>query len=148
MSLDTLIKTAQVFTTTDGKQHADRDAALAHQMMLNNAAHIEKVVNSFANVISAPGSKEVGLVGRTRVFNLNVASQFLSFLLSKGVVDTAILEAFEAIEPSEELAVRMEEEAVKAAALAAAKAKKDDENKKAAEATAPVAEEAPADMFN
>ena len=125
MSLDTLIKTAQVFTTTDGKQHADRDAALAHQMMLNNAAHIEKVVNSFANVISAPGSKEVGLVGRTRVFNLNVASQFLSFLLSKGVVDTAILEAFEAIEPSEELAVRMEEEAVKAAALAAAKAKKD-----------------------
>ena len=146
MSLDTLIKTAQVFTTTDGKQHADRDAALAHQMMLNNAAHIEKVVNSFANVISAPGSKEVGLVGRTRVFNLNVASQFLSFLLSKGVVDTAILEAFEAIEPSEELAVRMEEEAAKAAA--AAKAKKDDEDKKAAEATAPVAEEAPADMFN
>ena len=146
MSLDTLIKTAQVFTTTDGKQHADRDAALAHQMMLNNAAHIEKVVNSFANVISAPGSKEVGLVGRTRVFNLNVASQFLSFLLSKGVVDTAILEAFEAIEPSEDLVVRMEEEAAKAAAAAAAK--KDAENKKAAEATAPAAEEAPADMFN
>ena len=146
MSLDTLIKTAQVFTTTDGKQHADRDAALAHQMMLNNAAHIEKVANSFANVISAPGSKEVGLVGRTRVFNLNVASQFLSFLLSKGVVDTAILEAFEAIEPSEDLVVRMEEEAAKAAAAAAAK--KDAENKKAAEATAPAAEEAPADMFN
>ena len=144
MSLDTLIKTAQVFTTTDGKQHADRDAALAHQMMLNNAAHIEKVANSFANVISAPGSKEVGLVGRTRVFNLNVASQFLSFLLSKGVVDTAILEAFEAIEPSEELAVRMEEEAAKAAA----KAKKDDEDKKGAEAAAPATEEAPADMFN
>ena len=146
MSLDTLIKTAQVFTTTDGKQHADRDAALAHQMMLNNAAHIEKVANSFANVISAPGSKEVGLVGRTRVFNLNVASQFLSFLLSKGVVDTAILEAFEAIEPSEDLVVRMEEEAAKAAAAAAAK--KDAENKKAAEGTAPAAEEAPADMFN
>lgn len=146
MSLDTLIKTAQVFTTTDGKQHADRDAALAHQMMLNNAAHIEKVANSFANVISAPGSKEVGLVGRTRVFNLNVASQFLSFLLSKGVVDTAILEAFEAIEPSEELTARMEEEAAKAAA--AAKAKKDAEDKKDAEAPAPVVEEAPADMFN
>ena len=144
MSLDTLIKTAQVFTTTDGKQHADRDAALAHQMMLNNAAHIEKVVNSFANVISAPGSKEVGLVGRTRVFNLNVASQFLSFLLSKGVVDTAILEAFEAIEPSEDLTARMEEEAAKAAA----KAKKDAEDKKDADAPAPVAEEAPADMFN
>ena len=146
MSLDTLIKTAQVFTTTDGKQHADRDAALAHQMMLNNAAHIEKVASSFANVISAPGSKEVGLVGRTRVFNLNVASQFLSFLLSKGVVDTAILEAFEAIEPSEELTARMEEEAAKAAA--AAKAKKDAEDKKDAEAPAPVVEEAPADMFN
>ena len=146
MSLDTLIKTAQVFTTTDGKQHADRDAALAHQMMLNNAAHIEKVANSFANVISAPGSKEVGLVGRTRVFNLNVASQFLSFLLSKGVVDTAILEAFEAIEPSEELTARMEEEAAKAAA--AAKAKKDAEDKKDADAPAPVVEEAPADMFN
>ena len=145
MSLDTLIKTAQVFTTTDGKQHADRDAALAHQMMLNNAAHIEKVVNSFANVISAPGSKEVGLVGRTRVFNLNVASQFLSFLLSKGVVDTAILEAFEAIEPSEDLTARMEEEAAKAAA----KAKKDAEDKKDADATtAPATEEAPADMFN
>ena len=147
MSLDTLIKTAQVFTTTDGKQHADRDAALAHQMMLNNAAHIEKVANSFANVISAPGSKEVGLVGRTRVFNLNVASQFLSFLLSKGVVDTAILEAFEAIEPSEDLTARMEEEAAKAAA----KAKKDAEEakaKKEAEAPAPVVEEAPADMFN
>lgn len=144
MSLDTLIKTAQVFTTTDGKQHADRDAALAHQMMLNNAAHIEKVANSFANVISAPGSKEVGLVGRTRVFNLNVASQFLSFLLSKGVVDTAILEAFEAIEPSEDLTARMEEEAAKAAA----KAKKDDEDKKGAEAAAPATEEAPADMFN
>ena len=146
MSLDTLIKTAQVFTTTDGKQHVDLDAAKAHQMMLNNAAHIEKVANSFANVISAPGSKEVGLVGRTRVFNLNVASQFLSFLLSKGVVDTAILEAFEAIEPSEELTVRMEEEAAKAAA--AAKAKKDAEDKKGADAPAPVAEEAPADMFN
>ena len=146
MSLDTLIKTAQVFTTTDGKQHADRDAALAHQMMLNNAAHIEKVVNSFANVISAPGSKEVGLVGRTRVFNLNVASQFLSFLLTKGVVDIAIMEAFKAIEPSEELAARMEEEAAKAAA--AAKAKKDAEDKKDAEAPAPVVEEAPADMFN
>lgn len=144
MSLDTLIKTAQVFTTTDGKQHADRDAALAHQMMLNNAAHIEKVVNSFANVISAPGSKEVGLVGRTRVFNLNVASQFLSFLLSKGVVDTAILEAFEAIEPSEDLTARLEEEAAKAAA----KAKKDAEDKKDADATAPATEEAPADMFN
>lgn len=144
MSLDTLIKTAQVFTTTDGKQHADRDAALAHQMMLNNAAHIEKVVNSFANVISAPGSKEVGLVGRTRVFNLNVASQFLSFLLSKGVVDTAILEAFEAIEPSEDLTARLEEEAAKAAA----KAKKDAEDKKDADAPAPVVEEAPADMFN
>ena len=144
MSLDIMIKTAQVFTTTDGKQHADRDAALAHPMMLNNAAHIEKVVNSFANVISAPGSKEVGLVGRTRVFNLNVASQFLSFLLSKGVVDTAILEAFEAIEPSEDLTARMEEEAAKAAA----KAKKDAEDKKDADAPAPVVEEAPADMFN
>ena len=144
MSLDTLIKTAQVFTTTDGKQHVDLDAAKAHQMMLNNAAHIEKVANSFANVISAPGSKEVGLVGRTRVFNLNVASQFLSFLLSKGVVDTAILETFEAIEPSEDLTARMEEEAAKAAA----KAKKDAEDKKDADATAPATEEAPADMFN
>ena len=144
MSLDTLIKTAQVFTTTDGKQHVDLDAAKAHQMMLNNAAHIEKVANSFANVISAPGSKEVGLVGRTRVFNLNVASQFLSFLLSKGVVDTAILEAFEAIEPSEDLTARLEEEAAKAAA----KAKKDAEDKKDADAPAPVVEEAPADMFN
>ena len=147
MSLDTLIKTAQVFTTTDGKQHVDLDAAKAHQMMLNNAAHIEKVANSFANVISAPGSKEVGLVGRTRVFNLNVASQFLSFLLSKGVVDTAILEAFEAIEPSEDLTARMGEEAAKAAA----KAKKDAEEaqaRKEAEAPAPVVTEAPADMFN
>ena len=126
MSLNTLIKAQQVFTTTDGRQHSDMAAAEAHQVMLNNAAGIEKVANSFANVISAPGSKEVGLVGRTRVFNVNVASQVLSFLISKGVVEAEMLEAFEGVEPSEELQARIDADAKAAEEkAAAAKAKKE-----------------------
>ncbi|CAC9972298.1 hypothetical protein QNH08_gp37 [Aeromonas phage pAh6.2TG] len=141
MSLNSLIKAQQVFTTTDGKQHSDIAAAEAHQVMLNNAAGIEKVANSFANVISAPGSKEVGLVGRTRVFNVNVASQFLSFLIAQGVIEGDVLEAFEAIEPSEELQARIDADAKAAEEKAAAAKAKKEAGKPEVEAT----EEAPVD---
>ncbi|UOT58017.1 hypothetical protein PP651_gp62 [Aeromonas phage ZPAH14] len=146
MSLNSLIKSVQVYTTTDGKQHTDLQAAEAHQTMLDNAAGIEKVANSFANVISAPGSKEVGLVGRTRVFNVNVASQFLSFLIAQGVVDSSMLEAFEAIEPSEELAARIKADA-EAAAEKAAKAKAAKGEGKTEAADAPAQEEVSEDLF-
>ena len=120
-----LIQSSQVFTCTDGKQFSDMASAEAHQVMLANAAGIEKVASSFANVAVAPNAKVAGLSGRTRVFNVNVASQFLSFLISQGVVTAADLEAFEAIEPSEELAARLKadaEEAEKKAAQKKAKA--------------------------
>lgn len=118
------LKSIEVFVTTDNKQHTDRAAAEAHQTMLDNAAGIEKVASSFANVISAPGSKEVGLVGRTRVFNMNVASQVVSFLIAQGVIAKEDLEAFDAIEPSEELAARLEADRVEAERKAAEKAAK------------------------
>ena len=120
-----LIQSSQVFTCTDGKQFSDMASAEAHQVMLENAAGVEKVASSFANVAVAPNAKVAGLSGRTRVFNANVASQFLSFLISQGVVTAADLEAFEAIEPSEELAARLKadaEEAEKKAAQKKAKA--------------------------
>ena len=120
-----LIQSSQVFTCTDGKQFSDMASAEAHQVMLENAAGVEKVASSFANVAVAPNAKVAGLSGRTRVFNVNVASQFLSFLISQGVVTAADLEAFEAIEPSEELAARLKadaEEAEKKAAQKKAKA--------------------------
>ena len=120
-----LIQSSQVFTCTDGKQFSDMASAEAHQVMLANAAGIEKVASSFANVAVAPNAKVAGLSGRTRVFNVNVASQVLSFLISQGVVTADDLEAFEAIEPSEELAARLKadaEEAEKKAAQKKAKA--------------------------
>lgn len=120
-----LIQSSQVFTCTDGKQFSDMASAEAHQVMLANAAGIEKVASSFANVAVAPNAKVAGLSGRTRVFNMNVASQVLSFLISQGVVTADDLEAFEAIEPSEELAARLKadaEEAEKKAAQKKAKA--------------------------
>ena len=120
-----LIQSSQVFTCTDGKQFSDMASAEAHQVMLANAAGIEKVASSFANVAVAPNAKVAGLSGRTRVFNVNVANQFLSFLISQGVLTAADLEAFEAIEPSEELAARLKadaEEAEKKAAQKKAKA--------------------------
>ena len=120
-----LIQSSQVFTCTDGKQFSDMASAEAHQVMLENAAGVEKVASSFANVAVAPNAKVAGLSGRTRVFNVNVASQLLSFLISQGVVTAADLEAFEAIEPSEELAARLKadaEEAEKKAAQKKAKA--------------------------
>ena len=120
-----LIQSSQVFTCTDGKQFSDMASAEAHQVMLENAAGVEKVASSFANVAVAPNAKVAGLSGRTRVFNMNVASQVLSFLISQGVLTAADLEAFEAIEPSEELAARLKadaEEAEKKAAQKKAKA--------------------------
>ena len=109
-----LIQSSQVFTCTDGKQFSDMASAEAHQVMLENAAGVEKVASSFANVAVAPNAKVAGLNGRTRVFNMNVASQVLSFLISQGVLTAADLEAFEAIEPSEELAVRLEADRLEA----------------------------------
>lgn len=136
-----LIQSSQVFTCTDGKQFSDMASAEAHQVMLENAAGVEKVASSFANVAVAPGAKVAGLNGRTRVFNMNVASQVLSFLISKGVLTAANLEDFEAIEPSEELAARLKADAEEAEKKAAEKkAKAESEGKGAPAADAPVAE--------
>ena len=136
-----LIQSSQVFTCTDGKQFSDMASAEAHQVMLENAAGVEKVASSFANVAVAPGAKVAGLNGRTRVFNMNVASQVLSFLISKGVLTAADLEAFEAIEPSEELAARLKADAEEAEKKAAEKkAKAESEGKGAPAADAPAAE--------
>ena len=131
-----LIQSSQVFTCTDGKQFSDMASAEAHQVMLENAAGVEKVASSFANVAVAPNAKVAGLSGRTRVFNMNVASQVLSFLISKGVLTAADLEAFEAIEPSEELAARLKADAEEAEKKAAQKkAKADAEGAGAGEGT-------------
>ena len=136
-----LIQSSQVFTCTDGKQFSDMAAAEAHQVMLQNAVGIEKVASSFANVAVAPNAKVAGLSGRTRVFNVNVASQLLSFLISQGVLTAADLEAFEAIEPSEELAARLKADAEEAEKKAAEKkAKAESEGKGAPAADAPAAE--------
>ena len=136
-----LIQSSQVFTCTDGKQFSDMASAEAHQVMLENAAGVEKVASSFANVAVAPNAKVAGLNGRTRVFNMNVASQVLSFLISQGVLTAADLEAFEAIEPSEELAARLKADAEEAEKKAAEKkAKAESEGKGAPAADAPAAE--------
>ena len=136
-----LIQSSQVFTCTDGKQFSDMASAEAHQVMLENAAGVEKVASSFANVAVAPNAKVAGLSGRTRVFNMNVASQVLSFLISQGVLTAADLEAFEAIEPSEELAARLKADAEEAEKKAAEKkAKAESEGKGAPAADAPAAE--------
>ena len=136
-----LIQSSQVFTCTDGKQFSDMAAAEAHQVMLQNAVGIEKVASSFANVAVAPNAKVAGLSGRTRVFNVNVASQLLSFLISQGVLTAADLEAFEAIEPSEELAARLKADAEEAEKKAAEKkTKAESEGKGAPAADAPAAE--------
>lgn len=136
-----LIQSSQVFTCTDGKQFSDMASAEAHQVMLQNAVGIEKVASSFANVAVAPNAKVAGLSGRTRVFNVNVANQLLSFLISQGVLTAADLEAFEAIEPSEELAARLKADAEEAEKKAAEKkAKAESEGKGAPAADAPAAE--------
>ena len=136
-----LIQSSQVFTCTDGKQFSDMASAEAHQVMLQNAVGIEKVASSFANVAVAPNAKVAGLSGRTRVFNVNVTSQVLSFLISQGVLTAADLEAFEAIEPSEELAARLQADAEEAEKKAAEKkAKAESEDKGAPAADAPAAE--------
>lgn len=136
-----LIQSSQVFTCTDGKQFSDMASAEAHQVMLENAAGVEKVASSFANVAVAPNAKVAGLSGRTRVFNVNVTSQVLSFLISQGVLTAADLEAFEAIEPSEELAARLKADAEEAEKKAAErKAKAESEDKGAPAADAPAAE--------
>lgn len=129
-----LIKSVQLFTTTDGKQFEDLAAAEAHQISLENAAVVGKVANSFVNTAVAPGAKVSGLSGRTRVFQLNVATQLVSFLIANGVIVAADLEAFEEIAPSEELAVRLEADRVEAEKkAAAAKAKADAKGKGANE---------------
>lgn len=137
------IKQIQVFATTDGKQFTDMAAAEAHQTMLDNSAGIEKVATSFANIISAPGSKEVGLVGRTRVFNMNVASQVVSFLIAQGVISKDDLEAFDAIEASDELQGRLDAEEAAAKVKAEAAAAKKLAEGKGAETGVEPKEEAP-----
>lgn len=134
------IVSLQVFATSDGKQFTNRDEAVAHQVSLDNAQGIANVAESFVNTTTASGAKVVGMVGRTRAFNLNVASQVMSFLLAHGIVTTEDLEAFEKIEPSEELAVRLAE----AEAAAAAAPKKGAKAEVVAEEQEPVAE---ADLF-
>lgn len=137
-----LIQSSQVFTCTDGKQFSDMASAEAHQVMLENAAGVEKVASSFANVAVAPNAKVAGLSGRTRVFNMNVASQVVSFLIAQGIVTADVLEAFTAIEPSEELAARLAadvEEAEKKAAEKKAKAEAEGKGD-ATEADAPKTE--------
>lgn len=145
------LKSLQVFVTTDNKQFNDRAEAEAHQSMLDNAEVVAKVADSYCNVTTAPGAKEVGLVGRTRVFNKNVAGSVVAFLISKGLVDKEALELFEPIEMSEELAARMEAEAAKDAEKAAAKAAKDaakGEGEGKGEGEEPVADaNADADLF-
>lgn len=116
------IQQLSVFVTTDGKQFTDIASANAHQFSLDNAAHISKVANSFVNTAVAPNAKEVGLVGRTRVFNANVASQVVAFLMASGQLSADALESFEEIVPSEELAARLAAEEVRVAELAAKKA--------------------------
>ena len=116
------LKEVTFVVTSDGKQFADRTEALAHQSKLDNAEVIAKVANSYANVTSAPGAKEVGLVGRTRVFQVNAAEAVVSFLIAQGLVDVSLLQAFEGIEQSEELKARIKADADEAAAKAAAKA--------------------------
>ena len=143
-----LIQSSQVFTCTDGKQFSDMASAEAHQVMLENAAGVEKVASSFANVAVAPNAKVAGLSGRTRVFNMNVASQVVSFLISQGIVTAADLEAFEAIEPSEELAVRLEADRVEAEKKAdEAKAKAAAKGEAAPATTEEVKEEVAENLF-
>ena len=114
------LKEMTVVVTSDGKQFTDRAEALAHQSKLDNAEVIAKVANSYANVTTAPGAKEVGLVGRTRVFQVNAAEAVVSFLIAQGLVDVSLLQAFEGIEQSEELKARIAADA-KAKAKAEAK---------------------------
>ncbi|AHJ10546.1 hypothetical protein Spp001_38 [Shewanella phage Spp001] len=117
------IKQLQVFATTDGKQFQDMAAAEAHQFSLDNAEMIGKVSNSFAN--TSVNGKEVGLVGRTRAFNVNVMSAGVAFLLAHGLINVDALAVFEEIQPSEDLAARIAaDEAAAAAKAEAAAAKK------------------------
>jgi hypothetical protein len=138
------LKSLQVFVTTDGKQFEDEAAALSHQTALDNAEVVEAVASSFVNVTSAPGSKEVGLVGRTRAFNSNVAAATVSFMIAQGLVNEEALEQFAAIKPSEALQARLDAEAAKEAEKAAKKNEKTE-----AKTEEPVAEdaEASADLF-
>jgi len=127
------IQPLNLFATTDGKQFDDVQSAEAHQSLLDNAEVVEVVAESFCNITTAPGAKVVGLVGRTRVFNKNVAAATVSFLIAKGLLEAESLEVFDAIPASDELQVRLDEfeaaEAVKAEATAKAKAEKDAVNK-------------------
>lgn len=142
------IQSKQVFTTLDGKDHDSLEAAEAHQTMCDNAEVIDVFAESFVNTIKAPGAKvsdPSGLVGRTRAFNKNVAVQFAGYLLANG---TELPADFEAIEPSEELQVRLdEEEAKQEEAKAKAEAKKADSKSKV-EVSAEVSDEAAEEMFN
>ena len=142
------LKEMTVVVTSDGKQFTDRAEALAHQSKLDNAEVIAKVANSYANVTSAPGAKEVGLVGRTRVFQVNAAEAVVSFLIAQGLVDVSLLQAFEGIEQSEELAARIKADADEAAAKAAAKA--ESKGKEPAKAETPAVDgdaDVDADLF-
>ena len=134
------IKAQEVFVTTDGKQFLSMDEATAHQSMLDNAEVVEAISESFVNITSAPGKKEVGLVGRTRAFNKNVCAQTIAFLIGAELVDADVLASFEAILPSEELQARLDEEAAKVEAAKKAKESKEE---------APVVDaEASADLFD
>ena len=123
------IQSLQVFATSDGKQFTELASAEAHQTMLDNAGILDLVSEAFVNTAATPNTNEIGLVGRTRAFNKNVATQTIAFILSIG---GTIPEDYEGVEPSEALEVRLEEEQAKADAKAAEmKAKKAEESPEA-----------------
>jgi len=124
------ITAQEVFVTTDGNQHSSMEAAEGHQFALDNAEVIETISESYVNIAVAPGAKVTGLAGRTRAFNKNVAAQVISFILAQG---GSLPEGFTMLEPTEELQVRLDEEAAKVQAAKDAKAAKGDKAEDTAE---------------
>lgn len=135
------IQSLQVFATTDGKQFTELATAEAHQTMLDNAEVLDLVSEAFVNTAPTPNTNEIGLIGRTRAFNKNVAVQTIAYVLSIG---GTIPDDFQGVNPSEELQVRIDEEQAKVdAKTAEAKAKKAEANPEAAVEEV----EASADLF-
>jgi len=133
------------FVAVDGSQFVTEAEADAYQLALDNADVIAAYAEEFANVTPAPGAKVPGLVGRSRAFSSNVASQVITFLMSKGV---KLDMEFVAAAPSEELQVRLDAEAVKVAEAAAkAAAKKAEKEGVKVEVSAEDEEKAAEDLF-
>ena len=122
-----MAKAVQIFEAIDGKQFTSEAEANAYERMLENKELIEKYATSFVNATKAPNasriSDPVGMSGRARVSNLNSATAVIAFLIEAGVQLDA---DYVAIEPSEELAERLELDRI-AAEEKAAKAKAKDE---------------------